>query len=298
MAKIEAKRLADIKAKQEAAARAKREAQDCAERERVARLEAEASAKRDAEEKARRDAEALAKNEAEQRAKREAEDRTERERVARIDAEARAKREAEEKACRDAEARAKNEVEQRNKRVAQDRAEHERVARIESTLKAFWSGFEKIGRNGEVLPMIASQWAAVKHLETGLIWATNWGLNDDFPVRGGLRYSDACYDYYQDGQNTASHIQRVNQRLLCGKKDWYLPNKEELESLTQALYLSGDYCLDYYKAIFPNDGNGFFWSASTSTLNDGKSWRVNFYRGHSYNDSKDFGGFVRAVRAG
>jgi hypothetical protein len=279
-----ARRDAEARAKNEAEQRAKREAEDRAEREKVARIEVEARAKREAEEKARRDAEARAKNEAEQRAKREAEEKAQRE------AAARAKREAEEKAQREAAARAKREAEEKAQRE------------LEKKLEPYWSGFQKIGRNGEVLPLTAPQWAAVKHLKTGLIWATNWAKDDDFPVTSRLQwYRSYGYfgdGYVNDGKNTESHIQRVNQQRWCGQQDWYLPSKEELESLANALQLNGNYSLERYKAIFPNDEAYHFWSASTVAGPLSNAWLVNFDDGYTSDFIKDVSGHVRAVRVG
>ena len=236
------------------------------------------------EQKARRDAEARAKNEAEQRAKREAEEKAQRE------AAARAKREAEEKAQREAAARAKREAEEKAQRE------------LEKKLEPYWSGFQKIGRNGEVLPLTAPQWAAVKHLKTGLIWATNWAKDDDFPVTSRLQwYRSYGYfgdGYVNDGKNTESHIQRVNQQRWCGQQDWYLPSKEELESLANALQLNGNYSLERYKAIFPNDEAYHFWSASTVAGPLSNAWLVNFDDGYTSDFIKDVSGHVRAVRVG
>jgi hypothetical protein len=224
----------------------------------------------------------------------------------RVDAEARSKREAEEKALRNE--CAKWEMEKKARRE------------LEKKIEPYWSGFQKIGRNSETLPLTAPQWAAVKDLKTGLIWATNWAQGDDFPVTGGLSwyqsgvrlveekgffltrrvekpYTDG---YFNEGKNTESHIQRINQQRWCGQQDWYLPSNEELESLANAINISDEHREYLYQAIFPNDYRdlyfSWYWSSSPNTeLNDG-AWFVSFC------DGLDFGlkGFelcVRAVRA-
>mgnify|MGYP000202135293 CR=1 FL=1 len=175
-----------------------------------------------------------------------------------------------------------------------------------------------MGRNSEILPLTAPQWAAVKHLETGLIWATNWAKGDDFPVTGGLSWYQSgvrvveekgffstktvekpyADGYFNDGKNTESHIQRVNQQRWCGQQDWYLPSKEELASLANALQLNGNYSLERYKAIFPNDEAYHFWSASTVAGPLSNAWLVNFDDGYTSDFIKDVSGHVRAVRVG
>ena len=105
--------------------------------------------------------------------------------------------------------------------------------------------------------------------------------------------------YFNDGKNTESHIQRVNQQRWCGQQDWYLPSKEELESLANALQLNGNYSLERYKAIFPNDEAGYFWSASPSTHRVDYAWCVGFGYRDSGNASLKYNNYyVRAVRAG
>jgi hypothetical protein len=212
----------------------------------------------------------------------------------RVDAEARAKREAEEKARREAEAYAKNEAEQRAKREVEEKAR----GKLEKKLEPYWSGFQKIGRNGEILPLTAPQWAAVKHIATGLIWATNWAKDDDFPVTDGLQWYQLGEGFFNDGKNTESHIQQVNSQRWCGQQDWYLPSKEELESLANALQLNGNYSLERYKAIFPNDEAYHFWSASTVAGPLSNAWLVNFDDGYTSDFIKDVSGHVRAVRVG
>ena len=249
------------------------------------RVDAEARAKREAEEKARRDAEARAKREAEEKARR--------------DAEARTKREAEEKAQREAAARAKRE--------AEEKALHD----------SYWSGFQKIGRDGVVLHWTAPQWAAVKHIATGLIWATNWAEGDDFPVTGGFPWYQSgvrlvekksffstkiveepyAIGFCNGGKNTESHIQKVNQQRWCSQQDWYLPNIEELESLANALHLNGAYSLERFQALFPHDAVDVYWSATP--MNEcGIDLGVFIYFGNTDYELNNLYLHVRAVRKG
>jgi hypothetical protein len=206
--------------------------------------------------------------------------------------------------------------EERVKRLAETQAKRE--AEDQALYQSYWFGFEKVGLYGEILPLTAPQWAAVKDMSTGLIWATNWAQGDDFPVTGvlswyqsGVRlveekgffstktvekpYTDG---YFNDGKNTESHIQRVNQQRWCGQQDWYLPSKEELELLANALHLNGAYSLERYQAIFPNDEVGHFWSASPIAYSN-SAWDVFFFcHGKALRNSKTSHFHVRAVRAG
>lgn len=104
--------------------------------------------------------------------------------------------------------------------------------------------------------------------------------------------------YFNDGKNTESHIQRVNQQRWCGQQDWYLPSIEELESLANALYLYGAYSLERYHAIFPNDNVDFVWSASPYTYDYNRAWFVSFSHSLSNYHVKRVNFHVRAVRAG
>ena len=184
------------------------------------------------------------------------------------------------------------------KNVEQCEIEEKAQRKLEKELETYWSGFQKMGRNSEILPLTAPQWAAVKHLQTGLIWATNSVENDNFPVTRQLTWYKSGEGVFNDGRNTESHIQRVNQQRWCGQQDWYLPNKAELESLVQALYVCGAYSQTRYQAVFQCDEVGMYWSASPGAGYGGNAWYVNFDYGGSYDYGKGNSGYVRAVRAG
>ena len=142
-------------------------------------------------------------------------------------------------------------------------------------LRAFWCGFEKIGKNGETLPLTAPQWAAVKDIKTGLIWATNWEKQDNFPVTCNLTWYRKGAGSFNGGKNTQHHVQRVNEQAWCGKQDWHLPSEAEMESLVTALctvHIDGRDVRQYnqhrYQAIFQHDALAAFWFASGVTVDD------------------------------
>ena len=182
------------------------------------------------------------------------------------------------------------------------------------------SGYSKISNSGSVLPDTATlgsganDWACTKDNKTGLIWEVK---TDD----GGLRDKDWYYSWYKpngdnggdagfidntfippncstkDNCNTYAFTKSVNAKGLCGKNDWRMPTKDELEGLfttkraiNQSLdniYIDANY--------FPNT-NYLYWSSSSYPDNSTYAWYVYFSEGNSGYGYKSYGSYVRLVR--
>ncbi len=182
------------------------------------------------------------------------------------------------------------------------------------------SAYTKISNTGATLPDTAvlgsgtNDWACTKDNKTGLTWEVK---TDD----GGLRDKDWYYSWYQpngdnggnvgytdtlgptncstkDNCNTYAFTNAVNTQGLCGKKDWRMPTKDELEglftktkavnqTLNNSLYINANY--------FPNT-NYYYWSSSPNASVSSDAWYVRFSLGDSNLNGKYGGDFVRLVR--
>lgn len=98
--------------------------------------------------------------------------------------------------------------------------------------------FTKISATGQKLPANALVWSCVLDNHTGLLWEVK-------TIDGGLHDTTKTYTWYNSdantnggtvgyengGNNTQAFTQMVNQQGLCGYKDWYLPDYDELKSI-------------------------------------------------------------------
>ncbi|MDH5785075.1 MAG: DUF1566 domain-containing protein [Chromatiales bacterium] len=149
----------------------------------------------------------------------------------------------------------------------------------------------KMSNSGTYLPATAplgagaTDWACNIDLFTGLEWEVkvsdgglrdvNWvysWYNSNPAINGGVAGvpdsgigvgSDACFDPARC--DTEKYVADVNAAGLCGKSDWRVPSKRELESL---LYFGGGstshpYIDPNYFPASSNFGGEVIWSAST-----------------------------------
>ncbi|MEA1048322.1 DUF1566 domain-containing protein [Lamprobacter modestohalophilus] len=176
--------------------------------------------------------------------------------------------------------------------------------------------FTKLDDNGNDLLADAADWSCVRDNVTGLIWEVktddgglhdkddryNW-YNTDPSTNGGFDgYADddrnicAGYESHDPASycNTQAFVERVNQRGLCGTRDWRLPSSNELLSI-----VSNDRNLPAIDTdYFPNTVSSWFWSSSPNAVHSVNAWSVDFRYGYVYDYYKNLGRAVRLVRAG
>jgi uncharacterized repeat protein (TIGR02543 family) len=136
---------------------------------------------------------------------------------------------------------------------------------------------------------------------TGLIWTKDANLmksrdpsfDTDFPF----------YDGMVTWQHALDYINKLNTENYLGHNDWRLPNRNELESLTNMQLMPDPYADNWLKlAGFINvqaEGwqNGY-WSSSTFAYSHNKAWTIALYVGEADYYSKTINQFVWPVRNG
>ncbi len=74
-------------------------------------------------------------------------------------------------------------------------------------------------------------------------------------------------------------------KLILGNfKDWRLPTKDELKNLS------------FQKKYLKNVGTNWYWSDTTSSINDELAWSIYFGNSDGYADFKNVSNYVRCVR--
>jgi hypothetical protein len=80
----------------------------------------------------------------------------------------------------------------------------------------------------------------------------------------------------------------------AGYTDWVVPDLKALKSLLR----DHDKPPKIDHTIFPNTPASLYWSASPDAYNSNYAWNVGFSYGGSNSNNKNYGNYVRAVRAG
>jgi len=173
------------------------------------------------------------------------------------------------------------------------------------------AGFDytKLDVNGNDLPASASDWSCVRDNHTGLIWETKV----DEPSH--LRHREHSYSWYnpdpdtnggdtgmQDGGSctdsdcdTLGFVQAVNAQGLCGDRQWRMPTRMELHSLTHQGQVFPAIDTDY----FPEAMSWEHWSASSHAVSPDIAWGVDFFEGlGGYSLQKGFTLKIRLVSGG
>jgi hypothetical protein len=166
--------------------------------------------------------------------------------------------------------------------------------------------YRKVGAKGQLLDANAKSWDCVLDEITGLLWEVKKGSDGTYGNRG-LHDSDDLFTWYNPnvatnggqlgdwnsqynqcagytaGQpmtycNIEEFAGRVNQKGLCGFKDWRVPTLTELASLTH--YGRSDPAID--TAYFPHLlREQFYWSGTPSADVAGTAWALIFQFGQT-----------------
>ncbi len=171
--------------------------------------------------------------------------------------------------------------------------------------------YTKIDAKGELITDPTALWSCVKDNTSGL-W---WEVKKD-STQSDLQNQDNVYSWYNpDNSNnggsygvinggscsgsprcdTLSYVEAINAMGLCGKKDWRLPNLQELLSLVDNSRFAPSIDQNY----FPNTPLYDYWSSTPRAIGSGDAWSVYFYYGSvNYGSDKKNRYRVRVVRDG
>lgn len=129
--------------------------------------------------------------------------------------------------------------------------------------------------------------AVVVDTHTGLMWsrcAAGYEFANDTCERRDAQPDQMTW---QDSLNWAAEAQ------LADRDDWRLPNRTELESITERRCAQPAVNAE----VFPATPAAGFWSSSTLNYNGGQAWSVDFARGDHVTGSKTEPRAARLVRS-
>lgn len=179
--------------------------------------------------------------------------------------------------------------------------------------------YQKVGVSGELLDDDAETWGCVLDKVTGLLWEVKEGMDETYGNRG-LHDGDDLFTWYNarpdanggavgdwnarynqcagytEGEpvtycNTEELVSRVNKHGYCGKLDWRVPTRSELETLVHFGHTMPAIDTRY----FPNTKNNFYWSDTPVVGIPAMAWAVSFQFGFSAHMQRDNGQSVRLV---
>lgn len=158
---------------------------------------------------------------------------------------------------------------------AQDAASGRDVTQPEGGDGRLGFSFVKVGANGQALAAGAKKWSCVRDAVTGLLWEVktqDGGLRDTalrYTNQGDLRTGDA-----------SSFVASVNAQGLCGRTDWRLPDRNELQGLLDYGRKTGAVTID--AKWFPNTAPTWTWTATPFAGGAVTGWAVDFSVAHVY----------------
>jgi hypothetical protein len=172
--------------------------------------------------------------------------------------------------------------------------------------------YTKLDGSGNVLSDSATSWVMVKDNVTGLVWEmktnkdgvknyndphdadNNYTWYDSNPAtNGGDPGKPGAGTAYKD---TEDFIKSLNDAHYGGYSDWRMPNTKELASIVN--YSIPDPGPKIDTVYFPNTAASWYWSSTTNVVSTSHAWGVNFDYGYVTNYTKNYAGYVRAVRGG
>jgi hypothetical protein len=114
--------------------------------------------------------------------------------------------------------------------------------------------------------------------------------NDELDYRGledgGVCDGSACDAWH--------YVQAVNAAGFCGYKDWRMPNKDELYSVSDLRRADSPPTMN--TAFFPNARSAEYWSGNDYSFQYDTAWAWNFELGHDRVDWKKEAKLIRLVR--
>ena len=131
----------------------------------------------------------------------------------------------------------------------------------------------KLAADGSALPADAAQWACIADQVTGLVWEMK-------TADGGVHDAARRYTNLGDGSaaDAGALVAASNAEGLCGRADWRLPARGELQGIVDYSRSTPGPSVDV--AWFPNSDGYSFWTATVQASNpDGAHWHVNFQDG-------------------
>ena len=163
--------------------------------------------------------------------------------------------------------------------------------------------FNKLDSNGVSLPLDADKWDCVVDHTTGLTWEIKLKNNEQSP-----RYYRHTYSWYQESLlhystpdngacdesaicDTQFYLAKLNESNLCGKSNWRLPTKSELQNIVN--YGSLQPSIDIN--LFPNTVSEFYWTSTIDSDDEGSVWAVDFNVGRVAGSASNGGRYIRAV---
>ena len=133
-------------------------------------------------------------------------------------------------------------------------------------------------------------WVIMLVISTGLL--ADFSRSGDVVTDSltSLQWQDDAVGDTMEWQEAIDYCESLS---LGDYDDWRLPNKKELLSIVD--YTKYDPSID---SQFQNTTSSYYWSSTTYVNYTYSAWSVNFRNGSTGSSNKDYGKYVRCVRAG
>ena len=184
---------------------------------------------------------------------------------------------------------------------------HQKKSITGKNLTAYKSNYIKYDSSGKSLPDDAEHWSCVNDIRTGLMWEVK-------SAEGGLRHSKNLYSWYNpvnkslqgepDGGrclggidcDTDAYVQAMNTIKYCGFDEWYLPSKDEMQSLIVHNNHNRQKKVTIDIRYFPQTIPSWYWTSSDHEEHDEFAWFILFRNGLALSDLKERAKHIRLVR--